>query len=166
MIYQFPALPPPLSLSPFPSLFSRLFCSLAITVSHQRAAGWWMSCRLPCQQKVSSTSFHVSAGWLKTGVMVWLPDCSMCWTPAPSTLSAQWVTAPKIWCLGKHSADVLHRDRVRILCLCFSLYLLGYLFSHSCHRRHSVCRDRYQHLLDCVWSQWKHRGNASTKKWG
>ena len=91
------------------SFLSWLFLSLAITVSHQRAAGWWMSCLLPCQPKVSSTYFSVSAGWLKTEEMVWLPDCSMCWTPAQSTSSAKWVTAPKIWWLGKQSIDLLYK---------------------------------------------------------
>lgn len=104
MIYEFSALPS--SSFALLSLFSLdLFLSSGITVSHQRVVGWWMSCRLPCQPKVSSTSFHVSAGWLKTGEMVWLPDCSMYWTPAWSTLPAKWVIAPKIWDLGKHSVS-------------------------------------------------------------
>ncbi|XP_035592364.1 lipoxygenase homology domain-containing protein 1-like [Oncorhynchus keta] len=36
----------------------------------QRAAGWWMSCRLSCRQKASSTSSSVSAGWPRTEAMV------------------------------------------------------------------------------------------------
>lgn len=67
----------PRSASSVPSPLCLSFSS-AIMVSHQRAAGWWMSCRLPCQPKVSSIFSHVNAGLLKTGEMAWLPGCSMC----------------------------------------------------------------------------------------
>lgn len=127
------------------------FLSLVITVWHQRAAGWWKSCRLPCQPKVSSTFFHVGAGWLKTEEMVWLPDFLMCWMLALSTLSAKWVTQ--------------HLKRL-VCCTCeYTSFLCcgvpGHIFSDSCHGWHPVCRDWYQHIPYCVWSQWEHRGNAA-----
>lgn len=147
-------------INPHSSLFLHLcrLTSLAITESHQRAAGWWRSCRLACQPKVSSTSFRVSAGWLKTGEMVWLPDCSMWWIPAPSTLFAKWVTKLKT------TEDLLCGVKTGYVCICVST--LGCLFSLSCHRWHSVCWNRHPNLYDSVRSQWDHRGDAAAQERG
>ncbi|KAK6306099.1 hypothetical protein J4Q44_G00230240 [Coregonus suidteri] len=50
--------------------------SWVITESPQRAAGWWMSCRLPCRPKASSTSSNVNACWPRTEAMVSPGHCS------------------------------------------------------------------------------------------
>lgn len=55
-----------------------------------------------------------------------------------------------------------------LYCLFFIISILyaGYLFSHSCHWRHSVCRDGYKNFPDCVRGQREHGGNAAAEKRG
>lgn len=60
----------------------------------------------------------------------------------------------------------IHVYQSRILGFNLFFLKIGYLFSHSCHWRYSVCRDRYQNFSDSFRSQWKYRGNASPQKWG